>query len=164
MNFARLRLSILLALVLFVVGTTLGEDKPHSNPKRDHAFELYRQGNMVAVMPLFEELSADNPKDVAVMEAWGDSVLAYAQTLSDTEFRKKARIRARSILLRAQALGDNSDFLQTLLRGFPEDGSFSAFSDNKEVENAMQQAETDFVHGDLDKARQSYIRAHLLDP
>jgi tetratricopeptide (TPR) repeat protein len=151
-------------ICLALVTVAVAEDQPKSNPKRDRAFELYRQGKMVNAMPLFEELSVDNPKDVAVIESWGASVLGYAQTLSDVELRKKARVRARSILLKAQALGDNSDLLQTLLRDLPEDGSFSTFSDKKDVDQAMQQAEADFARGDLEKARQGYMRAHLLDP
>ena len=119
---------------------------------------------MVEAMPILEELAAENPKDIAVIESWGVSVLGYAQTLSNVELRKKARIRARSILLKAQALGDNSDLLQTLVRQIPEDGSISAFSDKKEIDEAMQNAEADFARGNLDKARQGYMRAYLLDP
>ena len=164
MSYQSTRVFGALTVALSLWASALSEDKPVSNPKRDHAFELYKQGNMVAAMPLFEELSVDNPKDVAVLESWGASVLAYAQTLSEIDMKKKARVRARSILLKAQAAGDDSDFLNTLLRGLPEDGSFSAFSDKKEVDEAMQQAETDFVKGDLEKARNGYMRAHLLDP
>jgi tetratricopeptide (TPR) repeat protein len=139
------------------------QQEAKSNPQRDHAFDLYKQGKMVEAMPLLEELSAGDPKDIAVMESWGASVLGYAQTLSDADLKKKARVRARTILLKAQALGDNSDFLQTLLRDLPEDGFFNAFSDKKDVDDAMQAAEADFARGDLDKARQGYTRAFLLD-
>ena len=135
-----------------------------ANPERDHAFELYQRGKMVDAMPLLEKLAADNPKDFSLMEAWGVSVLNYAQTLSDLDLRKKARARAHSILLKAQQLGDTSDLLQTLLRSLPSDGSFTAFSQKQEVEVAMQQGEADFARGDLDRARQGYLRAYLLDP
>ena len=158
-----------LTVVLFVCtislfsASTAAVDDAKSTADRSHAFELYQEGKMVEVMPLLEQLAAENPKDVAVIESWGVSILSYAQTLSDVELRKKARIRARSILLKAQALGDTSDLSQTLLRQIPEDGSFSGFSDKKEVDEAMQQAEADFARGDLDKARQGYMRAYLLD-
>jgi len=157
------RISPLVVVGVLVTGVVFCQEQPKSNPKRDHAFELYKQGKMVDAMPLLEELSADNSKDIGVMETWGACVLGYAQTLSDTDLKKKTRVRARSILLKAQALGDNSDFLRTLLQELPEDGSFSAFSDKKEVDDAMQSAEADFVRGDLDKARQGYTRAFLLD-
>jgi tetratricopeptide (TPR) repeat protein len=161
MNLQKLAVT-LFAISLLSVPTVADEAK--STPDRSRAFELYQQGKMVEAMPILEELAAENPKDTAVIESWGVSVLGYAQTLSDVELRKKARIRARSILLKAQALGDNSDLLQTLVRQIPEDGSVSAFSDKKEVDEAMQNAEADFARGDLDKARQGYMRAYLLDP
>ena len=154
-------LSLFIGLV--ALNTVWGQVQPKSDPPREHAFELYNQGKMVEAMPLLENLSAENPKDIALMESWGASVLGYAQTLPDADLKKKARVRARTILLKAQALGDNSDFLQTLLRDLPEDGSFSAFSDKKEVDDAMQAAEADFARGDLEKARQGYMRAFLLD-
>ena len=135
-----------------------------SNPERAHAFELYKQGKMVDAMPLLEKLSADNPKDIAVLESWGVSVLSYAQTLDDLELRKKARARSYVILMKAQSLGDNSDLLQTILRSLPADGSFTAFSQKSAVDAAMQAAEADFARGDLDKAREGYMRAYLLDP
>jgi len=160
----KLQLAILVIAALSIAALARNDDQPGSNPKREHAVELYTQGKMVDAMPLLEELASENPKDAGVFELWGASVLGYADTLSDPELRKKSRVRARSILLRAQALGDNSDLLTTLLRNLPEDGSFSAYSENKDVDAAMQQAEADFARGDLEKARQGYLRAHLLDP
>ena len=160
----KLEFAILLVAALSIAAFARNDDQPETNPKREHAFELYKQGKLVDAMPLLEELASENPKDAAVFELWGASVLGYADTLSDPQLRKKSRVRARSILLEAQALGDNSDLLITLLRDLPEDGSFSPYSDNKDVDAAMQQAEADFARGDLEKAREGYLRAHLLDP
>lgn len=139
------------------------QNQPKSNLERDRALEVYKTGDFIDAMPLLEKLTANNPKDVVAMEAWGVSMLGYAQTLTDPDLRKKARARARTILIKAQTLGDNSDLLTTLLRGLPEDGSITEYSDQKDVDAAMQQAEADFARGDLDKARQSYLRAHLLN-
>ncbi len=163
MNFQRFSISALFCAILLSAGLAFSESNAKPDAGRDHAFELYNHGKMVDAMPLLEKLAADNPKDVGVVEAWGVAILSYAQTLSDPELRKKARVRARSILLKAEELGDNSDLPKTLLRMIPEDGSAAAFSDKKEVDDAMQQAEADFARGDLDKARQAYMRAYLLD-
>lgn len=153
------------AIFMFVAtGLLYGQDSPKPNPERERAFEAYHAGKFVEAMPLLEKLTADNPNDVAALEAWGVSMLGYAQTLSDLDLRKKARARARSILVKAQTLGDNSDLLKTLLQETPEDGSFPVFSDQKDVDAAMQQAEADFARGDLEKARQGYLRAHILNP
>jgi tetratricopeptide (TPR) repeat protein len=156
--------SAFLCAILLSVEFLQAQSNASSNPERDHAFELYKQGKMVDAMPLLEKLSADNPKDIAVVESWGVTVLGYADTLADPDLRKKARARAYTILIKAQGLGDNSDLLQTLLRSLPSDGSFTTFSQKKDVDAAMQQAEADFARGDVDKAREGYMRAYLLDP
>lgn len=136
---------------------------PKDDSARDRALELYRAGNFVEAMPLLEQVSADHPSDVAVKEAWAFSVVGYAAILTDPELRKKARVRARSIALQAKQLGDNSDLLKIMM-DIPEDGSQPAFSDRKEVDDAMKAGEADFVGGDFDKAREGYLRALLLDP
>jgi tetratricopeptide (TPR) repeat protein len=90
-------------------------------------------------------------------------MVGYAATLTDPADRKKARARARSIAVQLKEAGDTSNLLQLLL-GLPEDGSVPSFSDRKEVDDAMKGAEADFGRGDLDKAREGYLRALLLDP
>jgi len=134
-----------------------------SDPERDHAHELFMSGKFVDAMPLLEKLAADRPSDAAVKEWWAFSMMAYASTLSDPELRKKARARARKIGFEAKQLGDNSNLLQVVLE-VPEDGAESAFSNRKDVDDAMKAAEADFSRGDLDKARQGYLQALLLDP
>lgn len=137
---------------------------PQSDPDRKAAFDIYKEGKMVQAMPLLEKLAAKYPKDLAVWEAWGVSELGYSQTLADPESRRKARITARTTLLKAKDLGDNSNLLQTLLGMLPEDGGNVTFSSRQEVNEIMQTAEADFSRGDLDKARDGYIHASLLDP
>jgi tetratricopeptide (TPR) repeat protein len=161
---SRSMLGVVLLLSLLYSPTAFPQTSEKNDPDRQHALELYDQGKMVEAMPLLEKLAADHPKDLVVMERWGVATLNYSQTLTDPELKKKARIRARSILLKAKDLGDNSNLLRTLLAGLPEDGSAGSFSDRKEVDEIMQAAEADFSRGDLDKARQGYIHALLLDP
>ena len=134
------------------------------DPERKHALEVYKDGKMVEAMPLFEKLAANYPQDLVVWECWGVSTLGYSQTLDEPDLRKKARVRARGILLKAQDLGDTSNLLKTLLGMLPEDGGNVTFSPSEEVNEVMQHAEADFARGDLDKARDGYIHASLLDP
>jgi tetratricopeptide (TPR) repeat protein len=135
-----------------------------ADPERKHALEVYQSGKMVEAMPLFEKLAATYPKDAVVWECWGVSTLGYSQILSDPDLRKKARARARSILLKTKDLGGNSNLLHTLLDMLPEDGGDVTFSSRQEINDIMQRAEADFARGDLDKARDGYIHASLLDP
>ena len=61
-------------------------------------------------------------------------------------------------------MGDNSDLCKTLLAGIPEDGSEDAFSQNKEVEQAMQRGEAAFAQGNFENAIQEYSHALAIDP
>ena len=133
------------------------------DPDREHAIELYKQGKFVQAMPLFEKLVADHPADASVRESFAYCILLHAGTLSDSELRKKARVRARNVALEAKALGDTSQLLQVIL-DTAEDGTEPTFSNRKEVDDILKSAEADFSRGDRDKARQGYERALLLDP
>ena len=134
------------------------------DPRRRRAEELYIQGKFVDAMPLFEVLAAEHPSDLAVREGWAWCLFQYAGTLSDPQQRKSVRARARTIAVEAKGLGDNSQLLQLMLEQPEDGGSELAFSDSKEVDTAMKGAEADFSRGELDKAREGYMRALLMDP
>jgi tetratricopeptide (TPR) repeat protein len=137
---------------------------PKTDPVRQQALDLYKQGKLVEAMPLFENLCATYPKDIAMWEGWGMATLGYSQTLQDADQRKKARALARTRLVKAKELGDNSNLLQILLPTIPEDGGERILSDRKDVDNIMQRAEADYSRGDYDKAREGYLQALLLEP
>lgn len=140
-------------------------EKPtKDDPARQHAIELYSQGKFVLAMPLLEALVADHSSDVVVREAWAWCVFEYAATLPDPQQRKNARARARKIAVEAQGLGDNSQILQLMLEQPEDGGSEAAFSESKEVDAVMKAAEADFSRGELDKAREGYMRVMLMDP
>lgn len=157
-------------LILFALLSALGwgQTKPaektaKNDPAYAQALDLYKQGKFVDAMPMFESLSAQYPSDIMVRESWAFCTMAYAITQSDAEQRKKARAWARKIAVEAKDLGDKSQILEVLL-AIPEDGSEPKFSDRKEVDEAMKGAEADFARGDLDKAKEGYLRTLLLDP
>jgi tetratricopeptide (TPR) repeat protein len=134
------------------------------DPAYQQAEELYSQGRFVDAMPLFEKLVADHPSDIVVTERWAWCMFQYAATLPDLEQRKKVRARARTIAVRAKELGDNSQILQLMLEQPEDGGSEMRFSERKEVDEAMKTAEADFARGDMDKAREGYLRVLLMDP
>ncbi len=134
------------------------------DPARHEAFALYDSGKYADAMPLLEKVVANHPDDINAKEHWAFSMVGYAATLSDPEMRKKVRAHARRLAVQLKDAGDNSNLLQTMLLSLPEDGSESSFSNRKDVDEAMKAAEADFGRGDLDKAREGYIRALLLDP
>jgi tetratricopeptide (TPR) repeat protein len=151
------------AWLLFLVAAVQGGFSQAEDPARREAFVLYDSGKYVDAMPLLERLVADHPGDTLAREHWAFSMVGYAATLSDPAERKKARARARALAVQLRDAGDNSNLLQIML-AIPEDGAEPAFSDRREVDDAMKAAEADFSRGDLDKAREGYLHALLLDP
>ncbi len=97
-------------------------------------------------------------------EALGSSLLSRAATWNDPERRKADRVHARAEMLRAKELGDTSDLCKTLLAALPEDGSEDAFSQNQEVQAAMQRGEAAFARGEFEDAIAGYLQALALDP
>lgn len=163
-----IKLTVFVIAVVLAVSCPIGSlaqslAKPSEDPARREAFQLYDAGKYSDAMPLLEKIVADNPSDVVAKEHWAFSMVGYAATLSDPAERKKMRAHARSMALQLKEAGDNSNLLQMML-ALPEDGSESSFSDRKDVDDAMKAAEADFGRGDLEKAREGYQHALLLDP
>jgi tetratricopeptide (TPR) repeat protein len=154
---------VISAWLWFLIAGVQGGLSQADDAARHEAFALYDSGKYVDAMPLLEKIVAGNPADTVAKEHWAFSMVCYAATLQDPVDSKKVRVRARSLAVQLKEAGDNSNLLQIML-ALPEDGSEPSFSDRKEVDDAIRAAEADFSRGDLDKAREGYLRALLLDP
>lgn len=78
-------------------------------------------------------------------------------TVSNNQERKRLAARARSALNRAKELGDNSELASPALSGMQGGASLpNRFSLNPEADLSMQQAEVDFVMGELAQAIDLY--------
>lgn len=133
-------------------------------PQVRRAFQLFDEFRHVEALPLLQKLAGENPRNALIWERLGIATLAYAATLPSRDQRKKTRASARAILVKAQELGDNSNLVQVLLNDIPQDGGEHRFSQHKDVDAAMNQAEAEFSRGNLAKAIEGYKRAHLLAP
>jgi tetratricopeptide (TPR) repeat protein len=131
---------------------------------RQRALKLYDENNFVDALPLFEKVAAAKPDDTVIQERLGFCLMAESAGMRDDAQRRQVRVRARSTLLHAKELGDNSDLLRVILESLPSDGSSTPFSARKDVDDAMRQGEDAFVKGDFQKALASYRLALVLDP
>jgi len=136
----------------------------YNDPDRKQAMQLFEQHKMSEALPLLEKVLAKYPKDVVAQERLGVALVSRARTQSDPEKIRADRLRARAELLKAKALGDNSDLCNVLLAGIPEDGGEAPFSQNKEVEAAMQRGEAAFADGKFSEAIKEYTHAFELNP
>jgi len=152
-----------LSLILLISFVQVAKGDDSYDERKKQAIELYRQGKYMDALPILEKLHAENPKDAQVLEGMSFGTLAHAATLSDPAARREERIKARKLAVEAQAAGNNSNMVKTLLE-LPEDGSEPSFSNSPEVEAAMREGEAAFAKGDSESAVAAYNRALVLDP
>jgi tetratricopeptide (TPR) repeat protein len=139
--------------------------QPQDPSERQRALELYDANKFTEALPLLEKLANTNPKDVAILSRLGFALYASTAAEKDQAARQKIRERARSVLQRAHALGDNSNLTNMALDALSgPDSSAVPFSNMKSADAAMREGEEAFVRGDMDKAIAAYKRAFEADP
>ena len=134
--------------------------------KRQKAVELFSQGKRLEALPLLEELVKTNPRDDEMLVALAASLVDHAATLTDPAAAGKERFRARDLLDQAWKLGNTSPLgmnLAELLKNLPATGAIK-FSDNPQVQQAMEAGEAAFSRRDFDAAIANYSRALQLEP
>jgi tetratricopeptide (TPR) repeat protein len=155
----------LIWLTLCTPSGTRAQGTANNSAERQRAFELWDKNNHAEAVVLLEKLAAANPSDVAVLARLGFSLYATTASMKDPEERKKTRERARTVLLRARELGDNSNLSQMALDVLSSpDPTDIPFSNLKEAEASMREGEAAFVKGEIDKALTAYEHALKLDP
>jgi hypothetical protein len=142
---------LIICSMLLLPHPTCAQTPPDYAAMKQQALELYQQNRLAEVLPLAEQLYAQNPKDAQVLELYAFSMLASSQTNKDPEARKQMRKRARELAVKAKELGNNSNLLQVVL-DIPADGGEDNFSARKDVEAAMREGEAAFARGDFKKA------------
>lgn len=157
--------AVLLAMLSGVSSVAAAQAALDYTEKKNHALELYRENKMVDAVSALEELAAANDKDKEVFSALGFALYSMTLAARDDQERQRLAARARAALTRAKELDDKSDLtdlaLSALQRGAPPP---SKYSQNPEADFAMQQAEGDFVKGELAQAIDLYKKALSLDP
>src|SRR6266851_8849930 len=121
--------------------------------ERQRALDLYESNNFTAALPLLEKLAISNPDDAVILSRLGFALYASSATEKDPAVRQHMRERARTALLRARSLGDNSNLTNMVLDALSTpDASQLPFSNIQAAEAAIREGEAAFVKGDMDKA------------
>ncbi len=157
-------LMIFVALILSTGVRVSAQDTDYAS-ERKRAMQLMDESKIIEALPILEKLAAQNPVDPEVNFFLGFSIFAKSREIKDPVLHKQERLRARRYLVRAKELGVTEPVLAQILASIPPDGGEAPkFSSNPEVDAVMNDGETAYSHGDLDKALASYARALELDP
>jgi tetratricopeptide (TPR) repeat protein len=132
--------------------------------KRAIIAKMLKEGQGVQALPLAEALVKENPDDPLLLELYGTALIAKAASLPKGEERTQTRLHVREVLLRAQSLGNHSNFVAVILEQIPADGSEPGYSNRKDADDVMHAAEAAFARGNYDEAIAGYQHALELDP
>ena len=161
----RIALGFVIALIATLTLATTAAAQTQDPAERQRAIDTYESQNMVAALPLLEKVAVAYPNDPIVLSRLGFALYANSVDEKDSGTRQKMRDRARSILLKSQSLGDNSNLTKMTLDSLSApDATQVPFSNIKAAESAIREGEAAFVRGDMDKAIAAYKRALDTDP
>ena len=104
-------------LTLFIAASTTARaaTQQGGSPDRQRAMEAWEKQNFVEAVPLLEKLSAESPNDIGVLSKLGFALYASTAAVKDPEARKQVRDHARTVLLRSNELGDDSNLTRMVL-------------------------------------------------
>ena len=134
--------------------------------RRQQALTLFNEGKRLEALPLLEELAQQNPQDSDVLVALAASLVDHAATVAAPDAAARERFRARDVVQKAWALGNQSPLaenLRQLLGELPASGALK-FSDNADVQELIRIGESAFARRDFDKALAAYAKALDLEP
>src|ERR1051325_3357732 len=140
MNNSTVKLARILLIITAGLAIFPGARAQTKDPaERQRAIDMFESQNMVAALPLLEKVALAYPDDALVLSRLGFALYANSVTEKDAARRQQMRDRARSILLKSQSLGDQSNLTQMILGALSgADGTQIPFSNIKAAEAAMR--------------------------
>jgi tetratricopeptide (TPR) repeat protein len=142
--------------------------------ERKQASALFLAGKTLEALPLYEDLCRQDQTIVVFAERHGAGLLAKKNTVPDGPARKAIDDQAFAEFRRAQSLGDNSPYLQTILAvkekslptaltGVPLTIGYT-YPGAPEARAKLNEAEVAFSNHDIEKALKLYQDAAEIDP
>ncbi len=158
------KLSIIFTALLLISLLSLSAIGQVDAETKKKITELIAQNKNLEVLPLLEQLVASEPNN-----AWAHRQLGFAyisKTAVDTtqEAKKESRIKARKALVKARELGYEDLQMDGLIDGLSVEGfEKGKFSFNPKADKVMDEAESFFAQGKMDKALEKYQEAFEID-
>lgn len=160
--------SLLFAALLTISLLSSGSGQTPADPDlakdKTYAIDLERAGKYPEALPFLRKLHERAPNDPEITLYLADALLVDASGITEPEQQRQQRIQARNLFKLAIDQGSKADFAAQMVSYLPEDGKFAKYSDDPEVHRLVSQGEAAFAKGNLDEAKDWYIRAVVLDP
>lgn len=150
--------------------------------ERQQANDLFLKNDKLKALPLYEDLSRQDPTIAVFAERMGSGLVAAADIEDDSAKKEALQLRAVSEFRRAKKLGDDSPLVETML-GMEEDrqralasakanpaannsgpAAVNPLSSNPEALKWMHDGETAFAKNDTATAFADYKKASEMDP
>ena len=167
-RFQKIRIAMLLpvfALLLTFTTVIYAQSNENLETMKSKAAGLIQQQKFTEALPLLEKIAVAEPSNPQTQFYLGFSLLAQSKTISDAAAQTALRIRARNSFIKAKELGITEPIIDALIQGIPADGADGeSFSQNKEANKLMKEAESFFSQGKLEDVLKSYQKALQLDP
>src|SRR5438128_11595099 len=103
----KIALGFVIALIATLALASTAAAQTQDPAERQRAIDVYESQNMIAALPLLEKVAVAYPNDPIVLSRLGFALYANSVDEKDAAARQKMRARARSVLLKSQALRDN---------------------------------------------------------
>jgi tetratricopeptide (TPR) repeat protein len=139
------------------------------------ANDLFAAGKTLEALPLYEDLCRQEQNSAVFAERHAAGLFAKSGTMPDGPDQKAVKEQGMAELRRAQSLGDNSPYLQTLLSiakrspldalltGAPLTGGYT-YKGTPEAQAILKEGEAAFVNHEIEKALKLYQNAAEVDP
>lgn len=159
-----LTLAVLTVFVLCTATHASAQNVESYASKRARAFDLYNQRKEAEALPLLDALATQEPEDFGVLLRLSSCLLKEKATKGNAAARREARLRARSLVLRAESLGGSKSWARKLLVSLPEDGHEATWSNLVAADEAIKKGEAYFEKKKWPEALGTFRAAHLIDP
>lgn len=144
--------------------------QPDFETERKQADEAFRAGKALEALPLYEDLEKRDPTRAVFAERHAAGLIAKSATITDPAAHAALLRQAYDELLRAQSLGDNSQYVINQLEHFktlfstPAANAAAPPVANPKVLALLQQGEAAFARTDYAAALKAYTAAAEQDP
>jgi len=106
---------------------------------------LIKDDKYLEALPLLEKIAVAEPDDAQTRFYLGFALIYQSKITKDSAQRKALLVRARNSFIKAKELGNKEPLVDAMISNIPPDGSEGkAFSDNKQADELMNDAEAFF--------------------